>query len=267
MVHVDYLRYSGKCHRGDGRGRLPCFVKNFLIVTLNTQKVLMIFDDQEAFQDVYNWQQTCRDDSPPPRQDDVVKFGRRNGRWTFRHANYCKSADVASWLFDIETPVTEQEIEYIEHIVEVLASIIDDSEIDDTRRRRQLDFFHEQRRLASIKESLQANQRQVEEWRERYNQDQFLNEDDYIYLMRHVNGLTKIGASRKPKAREKTLQAEDPRLEMFYVAKADRWLEGRLHRVFDELRVRGEWFRLDDHHIDWIKFFCGKNLVGTLVET
>jgi hypothetical protein len=34
--------------------------------------------------------------------------------------------------------------------------------------------------------------------------------------------------------------------------------ERRLHQIFADLRKRGEWFDLDDHHVEWIKFFfCG----------
>ena len=76
-----------------------------------------------------------------------------------------------------------------------------------------------------------------------------------LYLMRHSNGLTKIGRSVQPKAREKTLQAEDPRLEMILCVDGQGYREKTLHRIFDELRVRGEWFRLEDRHVEWIKFF------------
>ena len=81
------------------------------------------------------------------------------------------------------------------------------------------------------------------------------NCDLSLYLMRHSNGLTKIGRSVQPKAREKTLQAEDPRLEMILCVEGQGHREKTLHRIFDELRVRGEWFRLEDRHVEWIKFF------------
>lgn len=73
-----------------------------------------------------------------------------------------------------------------------------------------------------------------------------------LYLMRHTNGLTKIGKSVQPKAREKTLQAEDPRLEMILCVEGQGHREKTLHRIFDDLRVRGEWFRLEGRHVDWI---------------
>lgn len=75
----------------------------------------------------------------------------------------------------------------------------------------------------------------------------------HVYLIKHVNGLVKIGRSRKPKAREQTLQAEDPRLEMIGCFQAHNHIEKRLHSIFHDLRVRGEWFRLEDRHVEWIK--------------
>jgi hypothetical protein len=76
-----------------------------------------------------------------------------------------------------------------------------------------------------------------------------------LYLMRHTNGLTKIGKSVQPRAREKTLQAEDPRLEMILCVEGQGYREKTLHRIFDELRVRGEWFSLEERHVEWINFF------------
>lgn len=75
----------------------------------------------------------------------------------------------------------------------------------------------------------------------------------YVYLMTHRNGLTKIGRSKKPAKREKTLQAEDPRLQMLFFFPGDNTIETRLHRVFSHNRRRGEWFDLQARHIDWIK--------------
>jgi hypothetical protein len=75
-----------------------------------------------------------------------------------------------------------------------------------------------------------------------------------LYLMRHTNGLTKIGRSKNPQKREKTLQAEDPRLEMIFHCEANESVEKRLHKIFDSVRVRGEWFNLLPHHVEWIVF-------------
>jgi hypothetical protein len=74
----------------------------------------------------------------------------------------------------------------------------------------------------------------------------------YVYLMKHSNGFVKIGFSTNPRAREKTLQAEDPRIEMLGFFAASNDVERKLHQIFADLRVRGEWFRLEERHVDWI---------------
>ena len=79
----------------------------------------------------------------------------------------------------------------------------------------------------------------------------------FIYLIKHQNGLTKIGYSKTPKLREKTLQAEDPRLKMVAVKSGSMRQEKKLHRVFSEKRIRGEWFNLSDREIELMRFVCG----------
>lgn len=76
----------------------------------------------------------------------------------------------------------------------------------------------------------------------------------YVYLMRHANGLTKIGMSVRPRIRERTLQAEDPRLEMIFKAKVSepKAVERRLHEEYRSRRKRGEWFDLEPRHVDRI---------------
>lgn len=72
----------------------------------------------------------------------------------------------------------------------------------------------------------------------------------YLYLIRnHRNGLTKIGHSRNPSQREKTLQSEEPELEMVFSTPAKPEDEERLHEYFSKNRVRGEWFNLSERQI------------------
>jgi hypothetical protein len=82
----------------------------------------------------------------------------------------------------------------------------------------------------------------------------FDTEKTFVYLMQHTNGLTKIGRSKNPRLRERTLQAEDPRLSMIFQCEAEGYIETRLHQIFDSVRVRGEWFDLLPHHVEWIIF-------------
>jgi hypothetical protein len=74
------------------------------------------------------------------------------------------------------------------------------------------------------------------------------------YLMlngRH--GLVKIGRSKRPRGRERTLQGEDPWLELLACWPAPVKQENLLHKHFAAKRERGEWFRLQVQDIFTLK--------------
>lgn len=76
----------------------------------------------------------------------------------------------------------------------------------------------------------------------------------YLYLIFHGRTkLIKIGFSKNPKAREKTLQAEDPDLKIIYMAEATMHDERHFHQFFREQRRRGEWFDLTEDDVQIIK--------------
>lgn len=76
----------------------------------------------------------------------------------------------------------------------------------------------------------------------------------YVYLMRcNRNQMIKIGRSHHPEHRERTLQAEEPSIEMIYCMQTDREVEKDLHAAFAEKRVRGEWFKLTTEEIEQAK--------------
>lgn len=72
----------------------------------------------------------------------------------------------------------------------------------------------------------------------------------FVYLMidEHT-GLIKIGESKKPSTREKTLQASVPLLKLIGAWKATRKHEQDLHKQYSSQRVRGEWFRLSNQDV------------------
>jgi hypothetical protein len=81
----------------------------------------------------------------------------------------------------------------------------------------------------------------------------------YLYLFRHQNGLTKIGYSKDPHRREKTIQAEDPRVHMLATRPGSSDQERRLHKIFADKRVRGEWFDLNETDVERLFWICGFN--------
>lgn len=68
---------------------------------------------------------------------------------------------------------------------------------------------------------------------------------NFVYIMKNKrNGFYKIGKSLTPKVREKTLQAEEPEIEMVFSAEWPDSKERELHARYAEKRLRGEWFEL-----------------------
>ena len=80
-------------------------------------------------------------------------------------------------------------------------------------------------------------------------------EECYVYLMLNIdNGYYKIGISKDPRYREKTLQSQEPFIETVEkellpnreLAKA---LEKGLHNKFKMKKIRGEWFELSKEDV------------------
>ena len=71
------------------------------------------------------------------------------------------------------------------------------------------------------------------------------------YLIKNKrNNLYKIGRSTNPKKREKTLQSEEPLIEI--VKTWDNDIENTLHKCYSKQRIRGEWFKLNNLQIKHI---------------
>lgn len=80
---------------------------------------------------------------------------------------------------------------------------------------------------------------------------------EYIYFIQGGE-YTKIGITKNLRQRFGNLQSHNPgELELlaaFPIVKPDkgRYLERRLHRIFTDYQVRGEWFRLPDWGTEYI---------------
>lgn len=81
----------------------------------------------------------------------------------------------------------------------------------------------------------------------------------YLYLMHDTrNGYYKIGMSKEPQYRERTLQSEKPSIELVCTKELPRrdiarTFESALHNVFAEKRIRGEWFELSEYDVAILK--------------
>ena len=82
------------------------------------------------------------------------------------------------------------------------------------------------------------------------------NNIGFIYIMQNKrNGYKKIGQSVNPKYREKTLQSEEPEIDLIWKHKVDNMdkYECLLHEKFSGKRLRGEWFDLENDDVEYIK--------------
>tara|TARA_R110000803_G_C11951411_1_gene317716 strand:- start:39 stop:1340 length:1302 start_codon:yes stop_codon:yes gene_type:complete len=78
-----------------------------------------------------------------------------------------------------------------------------------------------------------------------------IRKEPKTYLMKNRrNGLYKIGKSITPTHRERTLQSEEPEIEMVKVWEDN--IEDRLHKKYSRSRVRGEWFKLTNTQVKYI---------------
>jgi hypothetical protein len=78
-----------------------------------------------------------------------------------------------------------------------------------------------------------------------------LEEKRLIYLILNKrNGLYKIGLSINPVIREKTLQSEEPEIEVINTYKGGFKIEREIHSTFKDKRVRGEWFKLNSDDLE-----------------
>lgn len=78
----------------------------------------------------------------------------------------------------------------------------------------------------------------------------------FIYLMRdNATSHIKIGVSKDPAYRERTLLSCVPKIELLFSCWNDAIVEKELHAHFAHLRLRGEWFNLNNEQIEEAKQF------------
>lgn len=82
---------------------------------------------------------------------------------------------------------------------------------------------------------------------------------NFVYLMYDPSlEMHKIGYSKDAEYREKTLQGQRPTIELIakkeYSSKIKaRQIESLLHKKYHNKRTRGEWFKLEENDIQYIK--------------
>ena len=84
--------------------------------------------------------------------------------------------------------------------------------------------------------------------------------DGFVYIMQDYSGLYKIGYSNNPDNRLKQFKTGNPKINMYANYPANRLDERLLHKLFEEYRDDGEWFKLSRVHLQWIEnYFNNQN--------
>jgi hypothetical protein len=170
---------------------------------------------------------------------EIVQFWRVHGQWRRQNGPCCSKHELAAILFEHPNKPPPEQIKIMADWVDNLGRALD--AMPATYRGFKQQYQRDRKQAKADKPSCLTS----------------------LYLMKHVNGLTKIGKSKRPRIREKTLQAEDPRLSLIFVAHGKGHLEDQVHEMFSGLRVRGEWFDLDQSDIETIKIFTESHCQDT----
>lgn len=113
--------------------------------------------------------------------------------------------------------------------------------------KERLRLFDEQ-----IEKEKQSRIKETEQLQTKYEKPDY--KKSYLYLMKcNRTGYYKIGRSKNPAHRERTLQAETPTIQMVASFKDKDFYEKAWHIHFEKERLRGEWFNLTRAQV---AYFC-----------
>jgi len=88
---------------------------------------------------------------------------------------------------------------------------------------------------------------------------------NHVYVMKdNITGYYKIGISKNPSSREKTLQSQCPSIELLFSKKANKSTEAILHKKYSSKRVRGEWFNLSLSDVDDVARYFRDGIIQEL---
>lgn len=82
---------------------------------------------------------------------------------------------------------------------------------------------------------------------EKMRLEEFSNEETYVYIIGNIEKeFCKIGFSKNPSERIKSIQTGCPyEVKLLCYYKGDMITEKRLHEKYKDLRLHGEWFKLE----------------------
>lgn len=203
-----------------------------------------------------------------PKQFDKVLFLFENGE-LFQFELTGKPILTSKGALEFKTQITKHELELFAQTNLKKWKIIleaDNREIIGGERGRDENYPDKERLQIVIKKFANDYINLVKETIPNYmplelrtseTQAQVLSEEScFVYLMYNTtNDFYKIGISNNPSYRERTLQSEKPTIELiiakeYPIRKIAESIEQSLHKVYDNKRLRGEWFELEEEDVN-----------------
>lgn len=112
-------------------------------------------------------------------------------------------------------------------------------------------FYRLQNEIDELKEFIEMQKEEINELTKLKNSVKQKIIDKKTYIIKDCNtNLYKIGCSIDPLKREKTLQSEKPNIKIIKIF--ENYIEKELHIKYNDFRVRGEWFNLNNIQIKYI---------------
>lgn len=103
--------------------------------------------------------------------------------------------------------------------------------------------------IENLKESIKNKNELINNKKNKKNNNNW--KDKKTYIIKDLNtGLYKIGCSINVVKREYTLMSQNPNIKTIKIFNKN--IENKLHNLYSEYKIRGEWFKLNKIQINYI---------------
>lgn len=170
---------------------------------------------------------------------DVLKDGRLNRKgYVISFSSFVRESRAQFFypVFPDSSMLSHEEIDVYISLLEEAKTKATDLEVEEINNNRQEERINE----------LNSHQKR--------NNPALKKKKGFVYLMRSENDKYKIGYSKDPKKRLKSLQNDTPfALECLRVIQTDDMtkLERDMHKHYKDRRIVGEWFSLNDEDVSY----------------
>lgn len=211
-----------------------------------------ILTEEELYNEVKEWQDELYQDYYYPDNENIAMWRKDYvPEFDYSFRNYCKEYLNDMYLYRFAyCPDCGKKLNF--------------SYIQNRINKRIFNYINTLPKLTEerIKELKQIAHRELREQKQKSQIAKKANGKGYVYLVR-LDKHYKIGISKNPKDRLKEFTLLPYPLEDICIERVANYeqCEEELHLHFDNKRVRGEWFELDEEDIEYIKKYLEERRV------